>query len=170
MQVCTGPSQVVKNLAPVMLAEAEEFLEPFLKGASVADLFIQQKGVDDGDPRDELLKAYDESAPELGKGSAAGKEICVIIVPDDEAGVTLTDALADALPGTKVVAIDRKDEIIFYREQLQLTGADLEQLGPCAEEAYQQRATQDPGTLHCREDILEWQTTRPTYVAPMTRK
>jgi serine/threonine protein kinase len=157
VEVCTGPSQVVKNLAPAMLAEAEDFLEPFVQGASVADLFIKQKGGKDGDPRNELLEAYDEAAPELGKATA-GKEICVVIVPDDEAGAELTDGLGDVLPGIKVVKTDRKDEIIFYREQLQLTGTDLEQLGASAEEAYQQRASQDPGTLHCREDVLEWQT------------
>ena len=39
-----------------------------------------------------------------------------------------------------------------------MKGADLEQLGQAGQDAYRQRETQDPGTLHCREDIQEWQT------------
>jgi hypothetical protein len=163
VQVCTGPSQMVKNLAPAMLAEAESFLGAFLQGASVADLFIKQKGGANGDPRDELLAAYDEAAPDMGKVSS-GKEICVVVVPKDEPGAELEKALAEVLPDAKVVGSGRSDEIVFYREQLQLVGTDLEQLGPVAQEAYRGRETQDPGTLHCREDITEWQaapTPRP---------
>jgi hypothetical protein len=157
VQVCTGPSQVVKTLAPAMVAEAESFLEPLLEGDSVADLFIKQKGGPEADPRQELLQAYDEAVPEMGK-AGSGKEICVVVVPKDEAGAELEDALGDVLPGVKVAGTDRRDEIIFYREQLQLIGSELEQLGPLAQEAYRQWETKDPGTLHCRADVSEWQT------------
>jgi hypothetical protein len=169
VQVCTGPSQVVKNLGPAMLSAAEAFLEPFLEGASVADLFIKQKGGGKGDPRDELLSAYDEAAPAIAK-TGAGKEVCVAIVPKDEPGVELEDALGDVLPGVKVVGTERRDEIIFYREQLQLTAEDLEQLGPAAQEAYRQRQSHDPGSLHCREDIVEWQTAPTPCEAPVRHK
>jgi hypothetical protein len=147
----------VKNLAPAMLADAESFLEPFLEGASVADLFIKQRGGKEGDPREELHQAYDEAAPEIGKVSA-GKEVCVIVVPKDEPGAVLVDALGDILPSAKVVSSERRDEIVFYREQLHLSPSDLEQLGTTAQEAFRQRQNADPGTLHCREDINEWQT------------
>ncbi len=150
-----------------MLRSAEDYLSPLLHGASVADLFITQKAGPDADPSDELLEAYDEAAPELGKASG-GKELCVVVMPKDEPGAALETAIAKILPGAKVVKSERSDEIVFYREQLELIGADLEQLGPCAQEAYQQRQTQDPGTLHCREDIHEWQTT-PTPCGSASR-
>ena len=168
VQVCMGPSNVVRNLAPAMMRDAEEFLEPYLEGASVADLFIKKQGSSDADPRDALMEAYDEAAPDVEK-AAAGKEICVVVVPDDEPGTVLKDALADVLPDATVIGCERRDEIIFYREQLELAGNDLPQLGDAAEEAFRQRETQDPGTLHCREDILEWQTA-PTPCGGPARK
>ncbi len=156
VQICTGPALVLKNLAPAMLNEGAAFLDSLLEGASVADLFIKQKGGPDADPRDALMQAYDEAAPEPAKRSG-GKELCVVVVPSDEQGETLRDALGDVLPSAKVVTSDRSDEIVFYREQMDLTSADLEQFVPAAKEAYRQREAQDPGVLHCREDIPQWQ-------------
>ncbi len=141
---------------------------PTLEGASVADLFIKKQGSSEADPRDALMEAYDEAAPDVEK-AAAGKEICVVVVPDDEPGTVLKDALKDVLPDATVIGCERRDEIIFYREQLELAGNDLPQLGDAAEEAFRQRETQDPGTLHCREDILEWQTA-PTPCGGPARK
>src|SRR5207249_1969 len=134
VQICMGPALALKTLAPAMLNEGAAFLDSLLEGASVADLFIKQKGGPNADPRDALLQAYDEAAPEPGKRSS-GKELCVVIVPDDEQGETLRDALGDVLPAAKVVTSGRSDEIVFYREQLELTPADLEQFVPAAKEA-----------------------------------
>jgi serine/threonine protein kinase len=166
VNVCTGSSQVVRNLAPAMLAEAESFLEPFLQGRSVAELFIQQKGGADRDPRKELQAVYNEAAPKIVPASSS-KEICVVVVPNDEAGTELQDAVGDVLRAAKIVEAPRKDEIIFYREQLQLLASDLEQLGPVAQEAYRRREAQDPGTLHCREDITDWHTGFAPRSAPI---
>ncbi len=138
VHVCMGTSHVVKNLAPLMMRDAEIFLQPLLQGASVADLFLKQNAGPGKDVREALLAAYDEAAPELGK-PAAGTEVCIVAVPNDEPGMELKKILGEALPGAHVVALDRSDEIVFYREQLQLTAADLEQLGPHAQEAYRQR-------------------------------
>lgn len=156
VQVCTGPALVLKTLAPAMLNEGAAFLEPLLQGASVADLFVKQKGGTDEDPRNALLEAYDEAAPELSRRSSP-KELCVVVLPNDEQGETLRDALADVLPTAKVVACGRSDEIVFYREQLDITASDLEQFVPAALDAYRQREAQDPGALHCREDVVHWQ-------------
>ncbi len=167
VQVCAGPAHVVKNLAPAMVRDAEDFLKPFLQGASVADLFITQKGGSADETEEELLRAYDEAIPELAK-TTGGKEICVVAIPKDKAGVQLQETLERVLPGAKVVATDRCDEIVFYREQLQLTISDLEQLGQAGRDAYQQRESQDPGTLHCREDIGDWRTS-PMSCAAIAR-
>jgi serine/threonine protein kinase len=156
VEVCAGPGHPLKTLAPAILREAEAFLEPFLQGASVADLFLKQKGGPDGSAAPDLQDALDEAVPDLGK-AASDKEICVVVLPNDEAGVVLENQVRAVHPQAMVVSTPRNDEILIYREQLQFTGADLEQLGPTAQDAYRQRETHDPGTLHCREDIVEWQ-------------
>jgi hypothetical protein len=157
VQICTGPSQVVKNLSPAMLREAEHFLEPYLQGASVSDLFLKQKAGPEVNPSEDLLQSYDEAAPEIGKTNP-GKEICVVVVPNDDAGKILEDAMTEAVAGVKIAQSDRSDEIVFYREQLQLSPSDLALFGPVPQEAYRSRETLDPGTLHCREDVTEWQS------------
>jgi hypothetical protein len=155
VQVCAGPSHTVKNLAPAMVRDAEDFLKQFLHGASVADLYINQKGGAAAAIEEGLIRAYDQAVPALNK-AAAGKEICVVAVPKDAPGMKIQESLHKILPGAKLAGTERCDEIVFFREQLQLTTADIEQMGPIAQEAYRQREKQDPGTLHTREDIGDW--------------
>lgn len=160
VHVCMAASNVIRALAPVMHREAELFLEGRLEGASVVDMYLAQhapEGVDE-EPEaliNDLLVAYDEAAPPFGKGSGKG-EICLVCVPDGPDGEYLTPFIQRALPNAEVVPSPRSDEILIYREQVHLSLADLDQLGPLGVEAYRQGIAADPALLHSRGDIADW--------------
>jgi serine/threonine protein kinase len=156
LEICMGSSSVVRNLAPALLQEAEKYLEPGFQGASVAEIVIAQKGNEDPEHLAEFLhQSFDETAPELGRVSPE-REIAAIALAGDASGQALGELAAGTHPGLNVVWTDQADQIVFFRELQQVSLRDLEQFGPIAAEAYRQRMTQDPSSVHTREDVPEW--------------
>ncbi len=156
LNVCLGASGMVRALAPVMLQEAAGYLDRRFQPPNVVDLLRSQ---DDRNQlshlEDSLREMYDQAVPQL-KRSGDERQVAVVALPNDEAGQPLVAAVAAALPHITIVPCNRCDEIVFVREQLLQSLADLEQMGPVAREAYRQRLAQDPSSLHSREDIPDW--------------
>ncbi len=161
LEICMGSSSMVRNLAPVLLQEAEMFLAERLQGASVAEMYLTRKRTEFGDTADDMIfddlqRCLDEATPEFGKLSD-GNEISIVSVPSDEHGAQIRDLLSKRLNGAKIMQSERQDEIVFYHELINVKWTDLEQLGGIALEAYHQRCNADPSSLHSREDVFEWQ-------------
>jgi hypothetical protein len=57
------------------------------------------------------------------------------------------------LPAQEFVNAASTDDIVFYREQLNLNLADIPQAGGAAYEAYQQQLGEDQFTPHTRTDV-----------------
>lgn len=177
VQICLGPSHVVRELAPLLLREAEAFLEPRLQGSNVAEMFLQRCsiGADTGeeeklDPlangkaedagqrdlaRKALAKAVALAAPRVGAGDGVA-EHAVVVLPDGPESAAFEELVKEVLPDVQIVPSPRCDEVIIYREKVPLTYANLEQTGGVAQEAYRQKCAVDPGSLHTREDIEAW--------------
>jgi serine/threonine protein kinase len=161
VHVCMGSSTMVRNLAPQLVRLAERFLEPRFKGSSVAEMYFAQlagscpSGTQEA-AAGEMWTFFDKAQPRAGV-QTPGQEIALVTLPDDPRGRELQQLVEDRLPQARVVLTDRADEIVFYRERLNLALHDLEQTGPKAQEAYRQRLAQDPSAVHCREDISDWQ-------------
>jgi hypothetical protein len=157
INVCMGPSNLVRTLAPLMLQEAETFLGPRFQGASVAEMWQLDKGDGAGAVAADLVAAFDEAAPTLGKMSAQ-KEISVVAFPTTPAGRQLKGLAQSSIPDAQLIDSDRNDEITFYRELQQVSLQDLEQCNVIAQEAYRQRCASDPAFLHSRTDVAAWQS------------
>jgi hypothetical protein len=161
LEVCMGSSTMVKNLAPALLQEADAFLGERLQGASVAEMYVSRKRGEFDETADEMIfddlqRCLDEATPEIGRISE-NNEISVVSLPNDEHGKQIHDLLSRRLHNAKIIATDRQDEMVFYHEIIQIQWKDLEQLGPIALDAYQQRYAADPTSMHTREDVCEWQ-------------
>jgi serine/threonine protein kinase len=163
VHVCMATSTVIRTLAPLLVDEAEKFLQPRVDSASVAELLLQRY-LDDDDAEarleSDLQEAVDEAAPELLTASP-DKEMCIIAIPAGEAGEHLRATAKKLFPRAILVTSERTDEILIYRGFEQLDLADLQQLGPAAQDAYRKRHAKDPTILHTRADIPEW---RPVVV------
>jgi hypothetical protein len=160
VNVCMGSAAMVRTLAPSMLARAQEFLEPRFGGTSVAELLLARQEGDENQRTDEavgeLQEIYQRAAPKNAPPRPDAR-IAVAILPNDPKGQELQAMLREDLAELTVIGADRPDEIVFYREQIFLGQAGLDQLGPIAQEAYRQRLAADASGLHTRDDIVEWQ-------------
>lgn len=152
LNVCLGASGMVRALAPVMIGEAEAYLDTRFPPPSVVDLMRADEMTDLGEV---VRDMYEEAAPDA-KTIVLEREFSVAGLPDDEQGQGLAAVMASVLPDVKVVPTDRCEEILFVREQILTSLNELEQMGPIAQEAYRQRLAQDPISLHSREDIPDW--------------
>jgi eukaryotic-like serine/threonine-protein kinase len=160
VNVCMGSAAMVRTLAPSMLARAQEFLGPRFVGTSVAELLLVRREGDEHQRTDEAVDELQEIYERAGPKNAPPRpdaRIAVAILPDDPKGQELQAMLREDLAELTVIGADRPDEIVFYREQIHLGQAGLDQLGPIAQEAYRQRLAADAAGLHTRDDIVEWQ-------------
>jgi eukaryotic-like serine/threonine-protein kinase len=151
LNVCMGPSNLVRTLAPQMLVEAAKYLAQHVDGEGVAELWLTANP-DEFAVRDQLLAAFDAAAPNFD-GTRQLDEVTIAVLPPGEKGDVLRQQMEVALPAAQLAASDRTDEIVFYREYTRLDLSDLEQFGPEAARLYRQRCAVDPSSVHCREDL-----------------
>jgi hypothetical protein len=161
LQVCLGSSSTVRNLAPMIVHEAESYLGERLPAASVAEMYLTRQAAEheeaaDDSIRDDLEKCLEHATSELGSISAHN-EFTLVTLPDDEAGKRVAELLRDRHPDAKILFSDRSEEIIFFHETIRIRWKDLEQFGPTAREAYERRSAGDPNSVHSREDVFDWQ-------------
>jgi hypothetical protein len=160
VNVCMATSAVIKTLSPMIQDQAESYLDSRLESANIVDMYLKQFPEGEGQAnvlKDNLTAAFDGAAPALAR-LAADKEISLIAIPAGNVGKPLREPLRECFPHARIVATDLCDEIVFYREDPHVMLADLEQLGPVAQDAYRQRAVRDPGSLHSRIDITDWRS------------
>ena len=103
---------------------------------------------------DDLQRCLEEATPEVGRISE-NNEISIVSFPNDEPGKALQELLKKRMPQVRMLPSERQDEMIFYHELIRIQWKDLAQLGPIAQEAYQQRSSADPSSLHSRTDVFE---------------
>jgi serine/threonine protein kinase len=154
LNVCMGPANLVRNLAPVMVQEAQSLLAPRFQAANVAELWLQDKK-DDNAISQGLAEAYDRARLELGK-TPLTQQLAVASFPSVGAGEKLQRHAEKVLADATIVADERGDEIIIYRESGPIALQALDQYNAVAQEAYRQCNAADPSLLHTRTDVPAW--------------
>ncbi len=161
LEICMGSSGMVRTLAPALLQEAESFLGARLHGTSVAQMYLSRKRASQHESTDPMIVAdleqcLHDATPGIGLPND-GNEVRIISFPNDNSGAQLQQLMQRRPGPLKTLLCERHEEIIFYRELINLQWNDLEQFGPIAREAYERRNVADPSALHTREDVFEWQ-------------
>lgn len=155
LNICLGASGMVRALAPVMIREAETYLDERFPPPNIVDL-LQARGESlNASLEDAVRELYDEAAPEA-KRLDEDRQLSLAALPGDEAGKPLAAAVVSALPQTKIVLSERCEELVFLREQILHGIGELDSMGSVAHEAYRQRLAQDPTAVHSRDDIPDW--------------
>ena len=165
--VCMSSANVLKRLAPAMRHEARGYLRPRMGNANVAEIYLKQfEGQADGERRlhEDMEAIYGKAAPEVTTAEPAG-EMNLLAVPPGASQQDLRELVVEASQGKTWLTVDSADEIVLYREHTLGLLADLDQLGPEGQEAYQKLVAKEHFTPHCRGDITEWGT-RTSEPAP----
>ncbi len=157
VHVCLTNANVLKDLQGAMLGVAREYAAEHLPPISVADLFFGQFS-DPQEAEAEIGHCHQESAPEItpgrgAKGGSAMVEMCVLATPDDPACEKFRRLVKATLPETDLQEASSPDDVVFYRERINLALTDLEQMGPVGRDAYSQMTSTENFTPHSRIDI-----------------
>lgn len=156
VQICLSSANRLKDLDLFMRRHAEEFLSKQIAGAEVAELFLALHGNRE-QTRDDLAGMFKQAAPRIASQKKDQvEEIAVFAAPLGKAGSTVKALVDEALPDTKLLETDSKEDIVFYRERPHVFLSDLEHLGPLGYEAYRQAAAAEHFTPHSRSDIKQW--------------
>jgi hypothetical protein len=163
VHICMSSANVLKALVPAMHKETYAFLTTRLGETSVTDIYLQLfPSPDEADDRleDDLADGFETASPEV-VASPPIAEVNMFAVPSGTDEQRLRDAAAKAVDGKPLLNISSIDEIAVFREHTLACLADLDQMGPLAQEAYEKIVTEDKNTPHSRCDITEWGTLSP---------
>jgi serine/threonine protein kinase len=153
VNVCLTSANVLKNVESAMLQTAEQFIADRLGEWNVAEMFLQQHA-DAALAVEEVASFFTEAAPQLpGDRRSAISELCVLSAPSGPAGERLREVVRQALPDIDWQAAIGDEDILLYRERINLPLSELPQLGPLAQDAYRQMSSAEHFTPHCRCDI-----------------
>jgi serine/threonine protein kinase len=151
---CTAPPAHFTELREAIAREVAAVAETSLGRAHAAELYLEQHAEDAAVGAD-LAGAFAEAQPELA-GPHGGEELCILAVPPGPEGEHFRSLAGRALTETTLLAAPSTDDIVFYREQPQVSLAELPQLGPAAREVYEQVLASEQPSPHSREDVTSW--------------
>jgi hypothetical protein len=161
VHVCMTSTNLLKALATAMQKEARSYLRSRLGETNAAEIYMEQFNDDpeqaDQRVEEDLSHAFDRAAPEVVASSPVS-ELNMLAVPASPSEQRLRELVRRAADCQTVVSVQGGDEIMVYREHTLGCLADLQQLGPAAQEAYEKMTAQEHFTPHSRADIVEWGT------------
>ncbi len=153
---CLDKTDRAKSMSGLIIGQARGFLSPRFNETNSAVVFFQNESAEQS-AGDDLTEAFDESMPELSPSRLnADEQLCLLSVPDDEAGRRFATLAAQTLADVRLQIVAGSDDIVFHREHY-LTPADLPQLGPSAREAFEHVLHSEQASPHSRCDVV-WQT------------
>jgi serine/threonine protein kinase len=157
VHVCLTNTNILKDVLLAMLGVAEEYASEHLPPISVPELFFEQFP-DPHQVEEEIGVAYDEATPEIStarspRGGAPVLDMFVLATPEDAAGQQLRKLVQEAYPREDIQFAGSDEDVLFYRERINLALEDLEHLGPTGRDAYAQMNAADHFTPHTRCDI-----------------
>jgi serine/threonine protein kinase len=160
VMVCMSAANVLRALAPAMQRETRSYLRSRMGEIDVAEIFLKQFGQGpsaEDSLLDQLTEGFERAAPEV-IASPPAQEHNFLTVPPGPSEERIRDLAAEATSEKPMIAVTAHDEIAVYREHTLACLADLKQLGPAGQEAYDKMTAMDHFTPHCRSDIAAWGT------------
>ncbi len=156
VNVCVSSKNMTKELAQALKKDAVAFVEEKLGATDAARLFLAQSD----DPEavgEQLLTCFEEAVPEQAATATGASrpswERVVVGVPEGEASENLRSLVLRKLGETDLVLAVSEEDLVLYREWSGLRLADVDPLGPAAQEAYQCLLGAENFTPHSRADV-----------------
>jgi len=153
--VCMSSINMLGNLHGVIEEQTRSFLAQRLGELNVGEMFFARFA--DADTAVRAVKyIHEQAVPPVTTGRPVSKEICVVAMPDGELNNAFQQVARQALPGKVLDFTTSAEEVLVYREWPQLPLTALPQLGPMAEDAYNQMQQSGQGSAHARGDVGQW--------------
>jgi hypothetical protein len=153
--VCMSSLNMVGTLHGVVEEQARNFLSARLGELDVGEMFQARFG-DEAAAVRAFRQIHEAATPPLKTGRTVTQEVCVVALPDGPRREFLEQAARQALPGRAVEFTASPEEVFVYREWPRFPLAALSQLGPQAEDAYNQLEQAGQVSPHSRSDVGQW--------------
>jgi serine/threonine protein kinase len=183
-QACMNTNDLIRHLAVPLVNQAVATLGGYLPITDVAQVELASAGVSaaeaDVSAESELIermRTYQElAAPLIGAAATKGQAAVVggaatlpsaplstqaidetfLLIPASEAGKQYGEEAQRVMPGIQLVNVPGQADLMFCREQTEMTVEDLDRiLRPCRR-AYQEAAGTPQSSPHARFDIQDW--------------
>jgi serine/threonine protein kinase len=156
VHVCLSRQNMLSDVKAAMLQVACGFAAEVQQETSAAQLFFEEHP-DDNEAEAELAGFYQEASPEISMarsnhGGPLMAEVCVVAAPEDEASARLRKLVRQALPSVEAQAAATRDDVVIYRERLNIPLTALPQMGAEAHDAYLQMDAANVSP-HTRTDV-----------------
>ncbi len=125
-----------------------------LGGVDVAELFLRRYGEPERAQR-AVTRAFAHAEPWLDVPDAPNDFAELLAVPLRESCSRFLQVVADNLPEANPTIAESPDDIVFYRERVNVPLRYLPHLGSAGYDAYQQMLEQQT-PIHARNDIRQW--------------
>jgi hypothetical protein len=156
VHVCTTPAtSILRDVETAMQQDLEEEVKKRLGTSNVLDTFLSQMHKEAG-AITEISTAFDQATPRLAGALPLDQEAATVVVPSDPSADQFQQLVKKALPEATVIVGPRGDDVVFYRERLIVSLAQLPQLGDEARLAYEKINAAEHCTAHCRTDVVDW--------------
>jgi hypothetical protein len=157
VNVCLTNQNVLRQVEKNMLETAAAYASELLPAASVAGLFLDQNPDPTG-AEGELADFYQQAGPELSQGRSpiSGPpplELSVLAAPADGDSEQLLAMLKEAMPQAEIQTAASAEDVLIYRERINLPLLGLEHMGALGQDAYTQMTSTDHFTPHTRTDV-----------------
>jgi hypothetical protein len=183
-QACMNTNDLIRHLAVPLVNQAVTTLGGYLPITDVAQVELASAGASaveaDVSVASELIgrmRTYQElAAPLIGAAATKGQAALVgagasapnvpasaqatdetfLLIPASEAGKQYGEEAQRVLPGIQLVNVPGQADLMFCREQTEMTVEDLDRiLRPCRG-AYEKAAATPQSSPHARFDIQDW--------------
>jgi serine/threonine protein kinase len=153
LSVCGTLNEQGPRLQQLLVDQARTLLDARLgHHSSAQELFANRP--DEQSIQREILRAYDECAPEpFGPVPRPDGQSFVLGVADDEHGNRLKQIVQELLPEVRIDAATSNDAVILYREYLDLAFGDLPQAGIHGADAVREIQGRQRIETHARTDV-----------------
>lgn len=152
--LCIGSGDLLRNLAGPLLDQAASCLGELLPVTDVAEVELSaargEKSI-----QSRAQSHYQRAAPLVADRNNAGQQ-GFLLLPASDAGKQLGDEVRQALPGLHLVRVPGQADLMFCREQANLSPDEIREFLKSARAAYEQLSPVPSSSPHSRFDILDW--------------
>jgi serine/threonine protein kinase len=147
IHICMDSLVALKNVEAQMLDVAERFAAGLLAPTDAAQIVLEQ-------PIDDWAGIHAQANPSLVPGHVArAGTLSILQTPPGPAGESVREQAASALEGEELEPVTSGEDIVLYREFVNLPLRELPQMGPVGQSAYRLMNSTDNFTPHTRSDI-----------------
>ncbi|MBL8797272.1 MAG: protein kinase [Planctomycetia bacterium] len=158
--LCTSSGDLLRGLATPLTEQAAVTLGDLLPVTDVAEVEFSAAAAAGGDIHARTQAHFTQAVP-LVESKGASNQHGFLLLPASEAGKNLGEQAKQAIPSLNLLRVTGQADLMFCREQGNLTTEDIQRLLRPFRAAYQATVGNPPASSHARFDISDWVPLEP---------